>query len=642
MTNTEVVSTLVATAFEFLPPRLRLSLLNDNHFMEQWDLSKVAGVTLGRDGPMFHREQFYGGIREAIRHPGSEISISDDESTTWKVTAQAEGEGHVIVISNDEKSLPVGDHSGLSDDQSIREAWLDRVTCEVNLDAEAFQRWKETMANAPLGDRDYAELIDELELTPVRNFRNLRTGISRGSIDMATLVQSERRYYDLLVGSLDSSTEVKCYIKDGAVSLINKLQDWNAKEGFLYSLLMCSKGDVSKEIRTDKLNAEELVRIYEWLANQGDPISQLGAIEIALRNIEEHRELEPFIERMVERFIDDEPEHSGGCFSLLSAMIVLVASELSRRRILEGVPPFYRKQSAIAQASLIIRAIYESPVDTASVVEWSKTAGFYHIFFIQGLVDLRTEPRWLPYFVSPFQLRAEFIGRVTNAVELCEGRIKSKSLRQLLIGKDSKLVMSVEWPFRNFPGPLEGQLETELPSISEEVLSEVAADLEAAHLEPSSFAGLVNLALLYKMPTSHADLAAKALRRVKYSIENAEGEEILFGLIGGLATVAAATRTTELAEEIRVLVRVMRRRKRLNVEPEDEMRVGMIAAASHECVDDWACFAGEWLTEIAFEIVEKESAQRFLPKLRRLIQAGPALAHHCGVADAALESVARW
>ena len=77
-------------------------------------------------------------------------------------------------------------------------------------------------------------------------------------------------------------------------------------------------------------------------------------------------------------------------------------------------------------------------------------------------------------------------------------------------------------------------------------------------------------------------------------------------------------------------------------DPDDEMRVAMVAAASHECVENWARFSGEWITELAFEVVEKESSQRILPKLRRLVQVEPALARHCAAADAALASVARW
>ena len=444
--------TLVAAAFDFLPPRLRSSLLDDKEFVKRWDLANIAGVTIGRDGPSFHREQFYGGIREAIREPRREIAISDDKSVTWRISARPESEGFSLLLENGEKHLSIGDHSGLADDESVRGAWLDKVAREVNLGVDEFQRWKAKIDSAPLDDQEFADLTDVLDLTPVRNFRNLQAGISRGSIDIATLVQSERRYYELLVGTFGSSVDTVGYIEDGATRLIDELQEWEPTVGFLYSLLMCSKGTVSERSRTEKLDSEKLLRTYEWLANQGDPVSQLGAVEVALRDIENHRGLEPFIERMVERFIDDDPDHSGGCFSLLSEMIVFVASELSRKRILEDVRPFYRKQAAIAQASLIIRAIFGSilgsQVDTASVVEWSKTKGFGYIFFLQGLIDLRAEPRWLPDFVSPYQLRAEFIGRVTNAVELCQGKIWSESLQRLLIGENSKLAMSVAWPFR--------------------------------------------------------------------------------------------------------------------------------------------------------------------------------------------------
>ena len=223
----------------------------------------------------------------------------------------------------------------------------------------------------------------------------------------------------------------------------------------------------------------------------------------------------------------------------------------------------------------------------------------------------------------------------------CKGEIHSEPLRGLLIGEDSRLATAAEWPFPMLPGPLEGELTSKQPNVPDEVLRDVTAGLEADQLEPRSFAGIVNMALLYKMSASQAGLAATALRRVRYSIENADDENSIFGLIGGLANVAAVTRATDLAETLCVLARVMRRRKRLNADPDDEMRIAMVAAASHDGLEDWAHFAGEWITELAFEVVEKDSARSFLPKLRRLVQIEPALARHCAVADAALASVAR-
>ena len=633
--------TLVGVSLESLPPRVRSSLLDDKEFVRRWSLTTIAGVTFGRDGPSFQRDRLYGTIRKAICAPRKEFAIEDDGKVTWRIKVQDENEELSFVLQYGERTLSIPDHSGLAEDHAIRMNWFRRVTDEAMLKAEILEDWKAKIDSRPLSDEEFTELIRELELTPVVNYLNIQKGILQGSVDLATLVPGERRYYDRLVAPCDSAVDANGYIESEVVMLIDCLQEWDSTRGFLMSLLMCSKGKVSEYIRIDGLDEEQLLRSYEWIADQGDPISQIGAVEVALRHIDTIPALEPFIERIIEGFIEDDANDNNGWFSLLSAMIVLVASELSRRGIMKDVYPFYRRQAAIAQASLIVRAIKKSQVDRVSIVEWARTRGVGYVFFMQGLVDLRLEPRWLPDFVNPNQLRAEFIGRVANAVRQYEGKIQSKSLCGLLIGEDSRLAEAVEWPFPMLPGPLEGELTPDRPSIPDKVFKEVAAGLEADHLEPSSFAGFVNMALLYRIPASQAGLAATALRRVRYSIENTDDENSIFYLIGGLANVAAVTRATDLAETLRVLARVMRRRKRLNADIDDEIRIAMVAAASHEELEDWAQFAGDWITELAFEVIDKDSARSFLLKLRRLVHIEPALARHCAVACAALASVAR-
>ena len=631
---------ILITALQFISPGLRTALLNTPKFAEEWEFPTIPGITLGKEGPSFQCDQFYGGVRRAIRNLGREVEIKDQRAAKWRVTAQAAGEGLTFIVSNGVTEFSIGDQSGLAEDGPIRLKWFFNVVRETNLPVDQVEKWKVIIESRPLDDQEFAQLNNELELTPAIHYKNLRLGMVRGSLDLGTLVPSERTYYNRLIGVFAPTDDAARYVHSGVARLVANLQAWEPNLGFLHSLLLCSRDIVAGLIDTESLGSDQLVRTYQWIANHGDPISQVGSVEIALLDIERHRDVETFIEQMVEGFIADDPIREGGMFSLLSAMIVLVASELSRRWILKGVRPFYRRQAAIAQASIIVRAMYEAKVETSSIVEWERKSGFGYHFLLQGLVDLREEPRWLPDFVSPSQLRAEFIGRVANAMEKCKGRIYSESLRRLLIGSESRLARAVEFPFPMLPGPLEGEVVGQLTTVPEEMLNDVARQLEGEELEPTSFAGLVNMALLFKVPASHAGLAAKAIRRVRYSIERAEDEEYLFELVAGLARVAAVTRGTDLAEELRVLVRVMRRRRRLNASPDDEMRVAMMAAAAHEKVEDWARFFGEWMTELAYEIEEGESAQSFLPTLRCLVQIEPALARHCAAADAALESVA--
>ncbi len=638
--NSPSLDALVGIALNLLPPRLRGALLDDEAFLSQWDVPTVTGVTIGKDGPSFRRDQFYGGIRAAIREPGSLVPITDGEQVVWKIEARVETSGFSFVLEGAGKRFPIPDHSGLAEDAACRVGWFKKAASVVNLEGAVFDRWLDRMWREPLSDDEFAELTDELEMTPVGVYRSLQMGLAQGGVDIAALVPHERRYYERLVGPLGSATSVMGFVEDKVALVMERRRKWDVVQGFLFSLLACSVGSVSGTIRIDRFKAEQLTQTYEWLAEKGDPISQIGAVEVALPVLDVYPDLEPLVEKIIEGFIADDPNDDGGCFSLLSAMIILVAAELVRRRTLGNVSPFYGRHAAITQASLVIRALIEAQIDRARFTAWAKTRGFGYIFFLQGLVDLRSEPRWLPDFVSAEQLRAEFIGRVANAAETHNAKIQSQSLRRLLMGKDSELARSFEWPFPILPGPLEGAIAAARP-IPDNILKTVTTALEAERLEPNSFAVLVNTALLYGLPASQAGLAATALRRVKYSIENMGDENSIFGLIGALASVAAVTRGTALAETLRVLVRVLRRRKRLHALPDDELRIAMIAAASHDGIEDWARFAGEWITEIAFEVVDQEAAQQFLPKLRRLVEIEAALARHCAAADAALSSLCR-
>ena len=637
MTNLALQHLFVRSALDNLSPILRNVLLEDEAFLERWEVATVAGVTFGKSGPSFRRDQLYRGIRAAIREPENRVPILDDNQITWKIVARTEAHGLAVFIEGSENQLAITDHSSLAEDPSIRIASLERAAGDISLERATVREWKRRMECGPLGDDEFAQLSSDFVLTPSSVYRDIRETFAQGSVGIATLVPIDRRYYERLTGHLSSGTDVISFVEGELSLLMERLREGDLAQGFLLSLLTCSAGTVSQIIQVDQFNTEQLVRIYKWVAQKGDPISQIGSVEVALAHLDTYPELEVFVETIVKRFIAADPDNDGGWFSLLSAMIMLVSSELTRTHTLGKVPPFYRRQVAITQASLIVRAIIEARADRESITKWANTVGIGVLSYLQGIVDLREEPRWLPDFVSPRQLRAEFIGRVLHAVKENEGKIQSPSLRALLVGSHSPLLTSVEWPSSILPGPLQGTITPKAP-IPEDYLADVMARLEAEQLEPNSFAGLVNAALIFDLPPSLAGLAATALRRVKYSIENAGDEGTIFGLIGGLAVVASVTRDTDLAETLRVLVRIMRRRGRLHTNPADELRIAMIAAASHEELEDWARFSGEWITELAFEIEDEEAAQRCLWKLRRLVQIEPALACHCAAADAALAS----
>ncbi|QDW35684.1 hypothetical protein FFI89_000135 [Bradyrhizobium sp. KBS0727] len=261
-------------------------------------------------------------------------------------------------------------------------------------------------------------------------------------------------------------------------------------------------------------------------------------------------------------------------------------------------------------------------------------------FYMQTLVDLRREPRWLPDAVDVNQLKAEFLGRISAAAKANEQKIRSNELRALVLGDGAYGIQKLlTFPYYCFPGPLEGAVES-LMEIPEEFKRAVEADLSAEILKVNSFAGLVNSVLVFRIGPELVSLTTKALQRVKYQLRQGDSpQDQTIALLAGLATVASVTRSADLADQVRNLARVLRRRSDVAISVQDIFRICMVAAASHEELGAWCRFVGDWLTEIAFESLEKKSAERLIWDIEMICQIQPSLWRTCGKAYAACKAV---
>jgi hypothetical protein len=171
------------------------------------------------------------------------------------------------------------------------------------------------------------------------------------------------------------------------------------------------------------------------------------------------------------------------------------------------------------------------------------------------------------------------------------------------------------------------------------LVKEIEERLGSDILEPKSFAALVNPALIFRLDSYHAQLAAKALRSVKHQLKKVDNKEELYSVLRGLATVAAVTRSSELADEIRILIRRCRFELAHLLSAEDAMWIALVAAASHSDLAKWCDFVGHCLSDIAFQSIQREEAERLHSHVAELCHIVPELWCTCGRAEAALKSL---
>jgi hypothetical protein len=276
--------------------------------------------------------------------------------------------------------------------------------------------------------------------------------------------------------------------------------------------------------------------------------------------------------------------------------------------------------------------------DTSGIKRWLDETGSPQVAFLQALIDLRKEPRWLPEYASAAQLRAEMIGRLRVAAMMYSDGIVSEALTALLIGQNSTLGKAEGWLRPFLPGPLEGTSETIRP-LTKEVLEEVRQAFAADELNASSFLDMVNFAYVSGDVAEVASLAADALKRLDHLVNTDGNDRTSFQALAALSIIASGARNKDLAEALRVLSRVKRRHGLFRDDPENEVRIVLIAGAAFEDCTLWASFVCEWITEICLTLETADRASNLIAILRRLRQLEPALLRYLSQSEAALSAL---
>ena len=624
-------------ALEITPPLIRSDLLAQSTFREECGLGTDQVIALGKAGLSIGRRDFFEALRSVLAG-AVEAEVMDVEGRRWTLRNEGRGDQPRLVVSSGEKRSLLPDFGVLSNDPMLRLRSLEKVAMDVNLPMNAEDEWHKILTDRALVDEEVEIFDRDMWDTPVHLERSIGRELKAGQSNVRSLVPCSRRYFERLVGVYDGSESIKDYASGAGAQFLERLCARKAYEGFLYSLFLSSHAGLTAEIRVDRLTEDALVKAYKFIQYRGDMLSRLGAVEVGFRVLPARPELEPYILGLVKRIRDDDDEDSAGEFKLFAALFALVDGEISRARLLSSEPPFYRRLASLAQAALIHRQLIHSGIDYDRFFEWAFSRGGEQ-FYMQSLADMRKEPRWNPDFSQAHQFKMDYFGRMMIAGSTYYENIGAGELCEIVLGQEpGGLFSSSSFPGPYLPGPVEGH-EDHTSEMPDDVARLIEAKLETEEVEPASFALLVNSSVMFRMDAGHAELAAKALRLASYRLANVKDKSELVLTLSGLATVAAVTRSTALADELRILVRRYRHDTQFGLQIEESMRICLIAAASREDSIAWRVFAGDWLTEFAFDELASDEAEIFHSHLQCLLHAVPELWLSCGRADAALKAL---
>ena len=629
---------IAIAALRLYPPLIRKSLLEDESFIDDYGLKAIVMISLSDNGPTLCRSDLFNAIRTVLSGDFS-VNLTDEENRNWTLARdESGGSPESLTLACDQHQLTLPDFSELSSDVSTRIRALQVASSDLNLPLDAQQEWRAILDLRPLSDIEFENFKKDISDTPVYLERLIRV-IGKGSnVSVTDLVPNSRRYFQRLVGTYDGSTSIKEYARGAGREFLGQLLEWRPFDGFLSSLLLASHQVLTEELQTHSLDNEQLLSLYSHLENHGDPLSQLGAIEVGLRILESRPDIEQFLLRLVEQIRDDTADTTSK-FKLLSALFVLVDGELARTHCLSQEPPFYRRMASLAQASLIYRQVIRLGIDSQKFAAFAFESRSEQ-FYMQSFADMRLEPRWQPGFVYAAQFQADSFGRIRLAgSKVKEGfGTNSEGLREIILGsKETSLVSRIELLRQFLPGPLDGT-EYRENSLPDHLYHNIKENLSGENVHTSSLLSLVNLSLIYNVSSVHADLASEALRACNYVLPGLENKDQLLSILNGLAGISAVARSISLVNDVRILVRRYRSDSQYCLSMDESLNSLLVASASHESLGQWRDCVGEVVAELAFGRLEGDDARILHSRLLALLHSVPELWVSCARAEAALQS----
>lgn len=621
---------------KLFPSSIRETLLSDDIFLESFKNISEATVELSAEnGVIFFRKELFNAFRNILKSPTEPIQLNDVNNCLWTMKFNDQ-KSESIQLLNEVHSVNLEIFWPFLSDIKIRTEIFTKKAKASLLAREIIESGIEKLSDTAVSDDEAMELLIELESGPNAFMKRVQRDLTHGCT-FSSLVPTSQSYFQNLVGKFGTTSTLEEYLIQLRTH-VGYLIETNPVEGIVQSLSISAHSSISLLIDSSDVDPRDVEHAFKIIADTGGIFSNVGAIEWGLANFEVFPQLEGYMTTMMNRVIGENGDYESR-FNLLSSLITFVDGEILRNGTFLEPPPFWRRMASIAHASLLERCINNisgiRDEITNTILKIDST-----FFFTQNYCDLRKEPKWLPDFIVSDRLQLEILGRIINAAQRYAPNYRtSENLISLLDAK--KLINKIPrgtFPFMFFPGPLEGATEVlhELPS---HLNMEIEKRLAAKELDAESFNILVGSCLMFKPNPNHGALVAKALRDAKWYIKQNGQVEKFRNIINGLSIVSAVLRSSELADELRTLMRRSNEIPALKIPMADMLRIVLICGGAHPELRRWCKFIGDWITELSFSNLTFEDAIVMDSEINRLCQAVPQLLSTVGSARAALNCV---
>jgi hypothetical protein len=381
----------------------------DGRIPEKYSIPTHRPAHLGSNISL-HQERLLAAFRAVLA--GKKISpLIDDNGKTIKATITFEDNGTA--------TLKVGDavfaftYAGLlSPEPKQRLEYLEGYLKDRTLAVVYADELRSAVGRDGLSDEEFLSIIETL-LTAQESFvQTVKAKVAARDLTNSDLLPDDPRYWDNLIAPLSGSQTLDLFLNTECEPERSRLLRGDPVRAFnAIALSFCAPALVPIQTFSN-VSAENVLQMLEQAASFPDHFVAVGAFEICADRICRDIQFEAIGIGLLDHLLGDMDQLSNRC-KFYAGIFAMTIARLAEHETLRRKPPFWRRLTAAAHSSLVLRSCDSDNAD--DFFKWAmEHSGKPFLFSV--LLEGNLEPRWKPDWLTAKHLVADAFGRVDAAV----------------------------------------------------------------------------------------------------------------------------------------------------------------------------------------------------------------------------------
>jgi hypothetical protein len=383
-------------------------VLEDGEIAKRFGIPTHSRVEINEDVIMSQSA-----LLEAVRnlpHGSGSCRLRDESGHEFSAEIIIDVHGDAI-FKMDEQEFQL-EHAGLLvSNASKRLDYLSEKIARCTLTRQVVEELRKEAGRSDFTDEDkvFLSTVAALNSTHEAFSRALLPKAKAGRLTLEDLLPSEMRYWEQLTAPAGSSRSLEEFSANELLSQRKFLLEGDLRKAFRsISLSFCAPALVPRELFAT-LDADRVLVMLEEAVALPDHFGLVGAFEICGDMLPRDSRFEAVGKRLLDRLFADKNRLEGACW-IYSGAFVLATARLHQHEEFRQRPAFWRRLTAAAHASVIVRILAEGKIDGRSFFNWAvDISGKAYSFSVA--LDAVDEPRWRADWLGPSVLVPDAFGR---------------------------------------------------------------------------------------------------------------------------------------------------------------------------------------------------------------------------------------